>query len=181
MTEPGILELIPNLRRYARALVRDRHDAEDLLQDCLVSAYDNAESWRGINRKAWLMKIMTNLNYNRLRKQRNSRAIFREDSDDMMESIASPAAGDFTAQDSLRRAVEALDSDQRAVLMLVAIEGYSYGECADILQIPQGTVMSRLSRARRALAQILAGEKGESPVTDNATNTANVIALRRPK
>ncbi|MEQ5776054.1 MULTISPECIES: RNA polymerase sigma factor [unclassified Thalassospira] len=176
MKEPGILELIPNLRRYARALVRNSHDAEDLLQDCLVSAYGNAQSWRGINRKAWLMKIMTNLNYNRLRKQRSTRALFDEDGENIVETVASPPAGDFATHDSLRRAVELLDPDQRAVLMLVAIEGYSYGECADILQIPQGTVMSRLSRARKFLATHLSLQNG-----DDHTTPPNVIALRRPK
>jgi RNA polymerase sigma-70 factor (ECF subfamily) len=175
MKEPGIPELIPNLRRYARALVRDIHDAEDLLQDCLVLAYGNAQSWRGINRKAWLMTIMTNLNYNRLRKQHSTRALFDEDTDNIGETVATPATGDFATQDALRCAVEMLDSDQRAVLMLVAIEGHSYGECADILRIPLGTVMSRLSRARKFLAHHMSAQDSDD------TDAPNVIALRRPK
>lgn len=165
MSEPAILDLMPLLRRYARSLARDRFDAEDLLQDCLVTAYSREDDWRGVNRKAWLMKIMTNLNFNRLRKNRKSRDLFEADQDG--QNIAHPASPDPVEQRSLRAALELLSPENRAVLMLVSVEGYSYAEAAEILDVPVGTVMSRLSRTRKFLAGQLAGD--------------NVFELRRPE
>lgn len=68
----AMLDLIPQLRRYARSLTRSSHDAEDLLQDCLTNAVENEASWRGTNLRAWMTRIMTNLNYNNLRKNRRT-------------------------------------------------------------------------------------------------------------
>lgn len=151
----AMLDLIPQLRRYARSLTRSSHDAEDLLQDCLTNAVENEASWRGTNLRAWMTRIMTNLNYNNLRKNRRTPPHIPINTTDSDPGLQSP---NLTVEHyAFREAVEKLSADQRSVLMLVAIEGYSYGETAEILDIPVGTVMSRLSRARHFLAKQLSG------------------------
>jgi RNA polymerase sigma-70 factor (ECF subfamily) len=161
--EREVLSVLPRLKRYARALTRDVSDADDLVQDCVEKAFARRASWRGDNLQGWMMTILTNLNRNRLRSRGRQPAFVAYDE---AEDLASgEAERDPLQRDRLTAALERLDADQRAVLMLVVIEGYRYAEVAEMLDIPPGTVMSRLSRARRNLA--------------SALQACNVVELRR--
>lgn len=149
-----MLQHLPALRRYAHALTGDCADAEDLLQDCIARAMAQEGRWRGINLKAWLFTIMTNLFRNGMRSRRRAAPLFPlEAAGDVAAPFAEP---DPLEQNRLVAALATLAPEMRAVLLLVVLEECSYAETAGILDIPQGTVMSRLSRARRQLARVLA-------------------------
>jgi len=153
--ETDMLAILPRLKRYARSLSASHADADDLVQDCLEKAFARRETWRGENLQGWLMTILTNLNRNRLRRAVATPPMVDYDAAGGVE--AEHAESDPLARDRIAAALERLHPDQRAVLMLVVVEGYAYGEVAAMLEIPLGTVMSRLSRARRTLAAILEG------------------------
>ena len=161
--EAQMLALLPALRRYARSLSRSDGEGEDLLHDSVLRALSNRSRWRGVNLRAWMFTIMTNLNRNT---RRGPKPVLVE-----IDAAADIAADDGAVEPieriRLARALDGLAPDQRAVLMLVVVEGYKYHEVADMLGIPLGTVMSRLSRARENLGEALGG------------NT--IIPLRRSK
>lgn len=139
------------LRRYARSLTRDDVDAEDLVHDTLLRAYERRATFRpGRNVRTWLMAILHNRFIDGVRGRRVEASRVAE-----AAKLADPheAAGQDHAVRlaKVRRAFMALPDEQRAVLHLVAIEGFSYEEAAHALGIPVGTLMSRLGRARAAL------------------------------
>ncbi|MBN8921318.1 MAG: sigma-70 family RNA polymerase sigma factor [Rhizobiales bacterium] len=144
---------VPALRRYARALTRDRETAEDLVQDALVRGLRSEHLFIGGDVRKWLYTILTNLNRNRLRTL--SRRPLTLSIDDHDPSGAVPE-GEMR---DIERALAALSEDQRAALLLVVLEGLSYREVADVLAIPIGTVMSRLARARVHVKAFLEGER----------------------
>lgn len=162
--ETEILALLPQLRRYSRSLTRSDTEGEDLLQDCVEKAFANRRNWRGLNLKAWAYTIMTNLHRNRHRARTRHPHV---DIDEATGLAAQETQGDPLERDRLAAALDGLAQDYRAVLMLVVVEGYGYQEVADMLGIPLGTVMSRLSRARAQLRDRLAAN--------------NIISLRRPR
>ncbi|RWX79377.1 RNA polymerase sigma factor [Neorhizobium lilium] len=162
--EAQILALLPQLRRYSRSLTRSDAESEDLLQDCVEKVLVSRSQWRGSNFKSWTYRIMTNLHLN------TRRAIARRPSVGIEEAetvAASSGYDDPLEKKRLFQALETLPGEAHAVLMLVVVEGHSYQDVADMLDIPVGTVMSRLSRARRALREKIREE--------------NVIPLRRPR
>jgi len=162
--EGRLMALMPDLRRYSRSLTHSDADGEDLLQDSIERVLVNRATWSGVNLRGWVLAIMTNLYRN------GARRLHRFPSVEIDEAEGVPAAepsGDPLQRDRLARALDALTSEHRAVLMLVVIEGYAYAEVAEILKVPIGTVMSRLARAREQLGRHLAGD--------------NVIPLRRPE
>jgi len=144
--------LIPALRRYARAMLRHREDADDLVQDVLERALAAWSSRRrSASLRAWLFTILHNLALDRLR--RRSRRGIDATIDSVPEQwLAQPAAQEraIEQQDVLTQ-LASLPEDQRAVLLLVSVEDLSYAEAAAVLDVPLGTVMSRLSRARERL------------------------------
>ncbi len=151
--EAEMLALMPMLRRYSRSLSRSDADGEDLLQDCVEKALTNKRQWRGTGLKSWAYTIMTNLYRNRHRAEKRHPS----ESLDGHESIAgAETLSDTLENDRLHGALALLSPDMRAVLMLVTVEGYSYQEAAETLSIPLGTVMSRLSYARKLLKEELA-------------------------
>lgn len=153
--EAQMLAMLPALRRYARSLSRSDGDGEDLLQDSVERALSRRGQWRGVNLRAWMFSIMTNLNRTRLRAPRTETT----DLDDAGDVPAVGAEIDPVERIRLSRALDQLAPDHRAVLMLVAVEGYRYQEVAEMLDIPLGTVMSRLSRARQSLGEALGEDK----------------------
>ena len=159
-----ILALLPQLRRYSRSLTRSDAESEDLLQDCVEKALVNRAQWRGANIRAWAYRIMTNLHLNARRAIARRPCVGMEEAEGVASSTL-PA--DPLEHNRLVRALEDIPKEARAVLMLVAVEGHSYQEVAGIMEIPIGTVMSRLSRARQMLRQKLQEE--------------NVIHLRSPR
>jgi RNA polymerase sigma factor (sigma-70 family) len=137
------------LRRYARLLTGDAHRADDLVQDTLERACAKWALWQpGGALRGWLMTLMHNLYLNQRRDHRDDDAALPLD--DAPEAGHEPLAplGDRI---DLQRALDALPPAWREVLLLVTVEEYSYAEAAEILQVPVGTVMSRLHRAREAL------------------------------
>jgi RNA polymerase sigma-70 factor, ECF subfamily len=157
MTEfHSLLEVeIPRLRRYARALVRDRDGADDLVQDTLMRALAKQHLWEpGTNLRAWLFTLMHNQHVNSVR--RPARDAVQLDTEEMAGSLI--AITDPTASCQLRElenALARLRPEEREVILLVGLEGMRYDDTAKILGIPIGTVRSRLFRGREALRKLL--------------------------
>jgi len=150
-----LVELIPRLRRYARALVGDRASADDLVQDTLERAWAKLHLYRrGTDLRAWLFTVMHNVHVNRVRATRPVDPL----DDDMPELAQRETQPDALLVRDLDRAIARLPADQRAVLLLVTLEEMSYEEVARTLGIPIGTVMSRLSRAREKLRAMMLGQ-----------------------
>jgi RNA polymerase sigma-70 factor (ECF subfamily) len=149
-----LVEHLPRLRRYARALTRDAARADDLVQDTLERALVKLDLWRpGSDLRAWLFTLMHNLHVNQSRAARPSHAEL-----DTARDVPVPG-GQMTAL-ALRdidAALAALPDEQREVVLLVGLEQFAYAEAAGILGIPVGTVMSRLARGRERLRDLLAG------------------------
>ncbi|NUB14399.1 sigma-70 family RNA polymerase sigma factor [Azospirillum brasilense] len=154
---------IPRLRRFARAMVRDATLADDLVQECLERALSRLHLWRpGSNLRAWLFTILRNLHINGIRRRQ---AVVDIDGEGQA-AIGAAHGGQFVRLElrDLKRALGLLPTEQREVVLLIGLEGISYGEAADILGISIGTVKSRLSRGRRALRQLM---EGHSPTDED--------------
>lgn len=146
---------IPRLRRYARALAGERSAADDLVQDTLERALSRFHLWRqGSDLRAWLFTIMHNIYVNQARaRMRHPHETLDEPSADALQS-REPDWGELRDIDD---ALSRLPGEQRVVLLLVGLEQFTYEEAAQVLDIPIGTVMSRLSRGRERLRQMLDG------------------------
>jgi len=150
--------MIPGLRRYARALMRDTSDADDLVQDCLERAFSRWHQRREDGSlRGWMYTILHNLAMNQL----NQRS--RHGEHIPVENVPERALAQQAIQEStvhgkdIVQAVDRLPDDQKAVLLLISVEDMSYAEAAGVLDIPIGTVMSRLSRARARLREDMDG------------------------
>lgn len=151
-------EHIPRLRRYARALTGDLAQADDLVQECLARAWEKLSLWqRGSNLRAWLFTILHNVFVNELRRSKRRPELLAFD-DENLEIPRRATQEDGLALRDLETALYSLPLEQRAVLLLVAVEELSYEQTAKALAIPVGTVMSRLARARERLRLQLNGE-----------------------
>ena len=154
---------IPRLRRYSRALTRDTQRADDLVQDTLVRALMKQDRWEpGTNLRAWLFTLMHNQYVNNVR--RANREAGTIDIDDVSSSLV--ATTDPTASRQLyelERALGQLAAEQREVILLVGLEGFSYEDAAKILAVPVGTVRSRLSRGRESLRRQFGIEEEVDP------------------
>lgn len=159
--ELQIADLTPQLRRYARVLMRgDVLQADDLVQDCIERALQRSALWRrGTNLRAWLFTIMHNLYVNQVKRQTNGPSFIALDD---TEVDRHQQADTVASLNDIQRAMEALPADQREIILFISIEGMKYQEVAKILDIPEGTVMSRLSRARKHLRASLSGEQNQT-------------------
>lgn len=168
--EEDALEFADQVYRVARQLVSSREEAEDLVQETYARAF---RSWRsftpGTNMRAWLLRILTNLNFDRGRKvQRTPDMQPLEEGDYYLANRIAESEGEHVlehdrvverlSQDGIVSALSALPHDFRDVVVLVDIGEFSYADAAQILDVPIGTVMSRLHRGRRILKQKLAEE-----------------------
>jgi RNA polymerase sigma-70 factor, ECF subfamily len=150
-------QVLPRLWRFALRLAGDRQDAEDLVQRACVRALERQHQLRpGTSMLSWLFSIVHSvwLNEVRARQVRKHRSL--EWSDELVEAVADPAAIDpetYALHQQIVSAVDRLPEAQRAVMLLVAVEGLSYREAAIALEIPIGTVMSRLARARLSIGE----------------------------
>ena len=154
---------IPSLRRYGRSLSRDQQDVDDLVHDCLVLALEQLHTRReGGDLRPWLFAIMHNLFVSRFRQDR--RRGKPEAIDAIPESSFAQAATQEIRAETQRvwEALHTLPPEQRSVLVLVSVEDLSYADVARVLNIPIGTVMSRLSRARERLARLTANGAGKT-------------------
>ena len=157
MDSHQILEHVPRLRRYARALLGERYAADDLVQDTLERAWNKFHLWRtGSDLRAWLFSIMHNVFVNQVRSRRNNIETTMEE---LPEIAVRATQSDALEIADVDRAMRALPDEQREVLLLVAVEEMSYEEASRTLGIPIGTVMSRLSRARERMRRLIAGEQ----------------------
>jgi RNA polymerase sigma-70 factor (ECF subfamily) len=152
---------IPRLRRYARALAGDQHAADDLVQDTVERAINKRHLWRpGSDLRAWLFAIMHNVFVNQLRaRAAHPEAVLDEDA---LPPVPSTQSVQLEIRD-LETALAALPPEQREIVLLVGLEQLSYAEVAKALDIPIGTVMSRLFRGRERLRALITGAPA-SPV-----------------
>jgi len=154
MSREQIVDHLPGLRRYARALTGDAWAADDLLQDTLERACSKWRLWlAGSDLRAWLFTIMHNLFVSQVRSGKSQR-LSNVDADDALRDVAAPAAP-LDASIDLQRCLLKLPDDQRVVLLLVTLEDMSYAQVAKITGTPLGTVMSRLSRARERMRELM--------------------------
>jgi RNA polymerase sigma factor (sigma-70 family) len=158
MTQFPLTDHIPSLRRYARVLTGDAWMADDLVQDTLERACSKWRLWvMGSDLRAWLFTLMHNIFINQARRSmRQAAAGLTVNVDDVEGEMAAPDAGTAQTLD-LQRCLLRLPEDQRVVLLLVSLEDLSYEEVAKITGVPVGTVMSRLSRARSRLRDLMDG------------------------
>jgi len=166
---------IPRLRRYARALSRDVAGADDLVQDCLARALEKLHLWQeGTDLRAWLFTILHNQYVNQVRRAvREGGAVGLSETEPLLAQAAHQ--GKRLELRDLERAIAKLPDEQRSVILLVGLEGMRYEEVADILDIPIGTVRSRLSRGRDALRRLM----GIVPDRQAEIMMAGPAALRR--
>jgi RNA polymerase sigma-70 factor, ECF subfamily len=156
-----IVTLLPRLRRFARNLTRNPHDADDVVQIALERALTRLDQWhRDARLDSWMFKIVRNAWIDELRSRTRRDKIF-----------LAAEAGDSVGTDSMAResdlmsvqsAMARLPEDQREAVSLVLVEGLPYREAAEVLDVPIGTLTSRLARGREAL-QALLGTEGETP------------------
>ena len=160
MDHRRIVDHVPALRRYARVLTGDAWAADDLVQDTLERACRKWLLWRtGSDLRAWLFTLMHHLYLNQ---RRGAPALHTVDIDTLHDGLQAPPASHDDALD-LERCLQRLPAEQRAVLLLVALEDMPYTDAARVLQVPVGTVMSRLSRARARLRELMETTQAPAP------------------
>ena len=161
MNSTALLAELPRLRRYARALVGDAAAADDLVQDTLERGLQKAAQWRAdSDLRAWLFSIMHNLRVDQLRRPGLSMAPQGDAwGDDLADAPVRASQTDRLEVRDLDTALSRLPEAQREVLLLVALEDMPYDLIAQTLDVPIGTVMSRLSRGRERLRLILEGQQ----------------------
>jgi RNA polymerase sigma-70 factor (ECF subfamily) len=153
-TRAQIVALLPRLRRFARTLTRHREDADDLVQLALERALSRLAQWRpeerldgwlfGIVRNAWIDEVRTRQRWNRVVAPGEEAA-----------AVGDTAAESIADRLSIEAALAGLPEEQRSAVALVLIEGLSYKEAAHVLDVPIGTLTSRLARARETLQSVL--------------------------
>jgi RNA polymerase sigma-70 factor (ECF subfamily) len=146
---------IPRLRRYARALTRDAVASDDLVQDCLARALGKLHLWQeGTDLRAWLFTILHNQYVNQVRRAiREGAPVGLSETEPMLTQA--PHQGKRLELRDLERAIAKLPEEQRSVILLVGLEGMRYEEVAEVLDVPIGTVRSRLSRGRETLRRLI--------------------------
>jgi len=154
--------VMPHLRaghNLARWLTRDPHDAEDVVQEAMIRALRAIDTFHGGDARCWLLTIVRNTCYTWLKRNRERQPASLPDDDicESVEGVAAPDAALLRAADAemVRQAIDELPVEYREVLVMREMEGLSYKEIAAVADLPPGTVMSRLSRARQRLEQLL--------------------------
>jgi len=150
---------IPRLRRYARALTGSADAADDLVQDCLERACSRWHLWqRDRALRPWLFTMMRNLFISDMRSQaRRPQNVPVEQGEQRL--VQPPNQPDRMELHDLLQALSALSAEQREVLLLIGLEGFTYAEVAQMVDVPMGTVMSRLARGRERLRRLMAGDE----------------------
>ena len=152
------------MRRYARALQHDPGAADDLVQDCIERALSRQHLFRpGSNLRAWMFTILHNIHINSVRGQSRSaeRVVASIDGDFAIDGVTEPSQSHALELRDLSRALAALTEEQRQVVLLIGLEDMSYRDASEILGVPVGTVMSRLSRGRDRLRNLTNGEDSQ--------------------
>jgi len=157
-----LVDLLPRLRRMARVITRHQADADDLVQTAIERAFQHRAQWNpGTRLDSWMFRIMKNawIDETRLRSRRE-RVFAHEGAADAVADASIASMETRLAASEAERALAALPEDQRLAVALVLIEGLSYREAAEALEIPMGTLTSRLVRGRMALVEQLEGMDG---------------------
>jgi RNA polymerase sigma-70 factor (ECF subfamily) len=157
----ALVAQLPGLRRYAMALVGNAALADDLVQDCIERALGQEAQLREVERLAgWLRRILYHLYIDEIR--RNRRRGREQDINELADNLElSAPAPDNSAMKEFVQAVDRLSAEHRQILLLVSVEELSYRQIADELEIPLGTVMSRLARARERLRELMQSRTAE--------------------
>ncbi|HSM19840.1 MAG TPA: sigma-70 family RNA polymerase sigma factor [Hyphomicrobiales bacterium] len=158
----AIAQELPRLRRYARALLRDPSEADDLVQDCVTRALEKIAQWREDEPRRWLFAIMHNLFVDQSRARRRQSQMAQVSALAPGEAHEPPRQLDRLVFADVMDALQALPEDRREALVLVGVEGMSYRDAAAVLGVPVGTLMSRLGRGRAQLRALI-GENGGRP------------------
>jgi RNA polymerase sigma-70 factor (ECF subfamily) len=144
---------IPNLRAFAMSLCGVADQADDLVQETLLKAWRHRDRFqKGTSLTAWLFTILRNTYYSDMRLARRSREVYEE----VEVATAAPQEGHVALQE-VRTALGLLAPEQREAIILVGAAGMSYEEAADICQCPEGTIKSRVNRARTRLTELVEG------------------------
>ncbi|MCU0957431.1 MAG: RNA polymerase sigma factor [Hydrogenophaga sp.] len=153
-----LVQLLPRLRRFAYGLTGQRDDADDLVQAACERALERSDQWEpGTRLDSWMYRIIQNLWFDRLRSRKvRGDPVDMEDIEPQADEHAHRAPELRSDLARVSDALQQLRPEHRELLMLVCVEELSYKEAAELLQIPMGTVMSRLARARLALHELLA-------------------------
>ncbi len=163
--EEAVLTHLDAAYNLARWLMRDGHDAEDMVQEAMLRAFRFFDRFQGGDSKAWLLAVVRNTCYTRLKENR-ARDLMTS-FDERIHGIAKEDSSpeylflQKATTESLREVLEELPAEYREILVLRELEGFSYKEIATIADIPLGTVMSRLTRARTRLQQLLGQRQSE--------------------
>lgn len=173
-TEQLIADQIPRLRRYARALTSDASKADDLVQEALLRALSRQHLWQpGTDMRAWMFTILHNIHINNQRR-RQSRAGYQEPLDECPEPVVPSSQEQTLELRDLSRALRHIPEPQREVVLLVGLEGLDYKTVASVLDVPLGTVMSRLHRGREALRRLMA--HGPAPSATKRNPKVGVVS-----
>lgn len=157
----GLVELLPRLRRFARTLTHHVHDADDLVQIAVERALKRASQWQeGSRLDGWLFGIVRNAWIDEVRSRQRRAKLFAPE--EAGEQVGAPGAGTQVEVLAVETALARLPEEQRSAVSLVLIEGLSYKEAAEAMQVPIGTLTSRLARGREALQAILSEAGGSS-------------------
>lgn len=153
----NMIAMLPQLRRFARVLTRSVPDADELVQEACLKALKSADQWdRTQPLDRWLFRILRNTWYSELRKRKVRVGEGLVPADETSELLEVSTGEAVAMAADLQRQVDALPPELGSVLLVVSVEGYSYSEAAELLDIPIGTVMSRIHRARKILAERIA-------------------------
>jgi RNA polymerase sigma-70 factor (ECF subfamily) len=156
-----LVALLPRLRRFARSLTRNADEADDLVQTALERALRNLDSWSpGTRLDAWMFRIMKNSWIDEVRSRTVRTRVFApEEAGENVGADGAASMEQHLEAQAVRAAMEELPDEQRVAVALVLVEGFSYREAADLLEIPIGTLTSRLARGRAAIeARLAPGE-----------------------
>jgi len=156
-TQQELIAILPRLRRFALGLTRHGAEADDLVQAACEKAITRIDQWeQGTRLDSWMFRIIqtTHIDQIRSQKRRNAHLEVIENQGEQSFDGENAVHASLTL-DNVRRAIYTLPEEQRAVVMLVSVEGLSYKEASEVLEIPMGTLTSRLGRARTALTRIM--------------------------
>jgi len=153
-----MVQLLPRLRRFAIALTGSAADGDDLVQDTVERALKNLHAWEpGTRLDSWMFRIAKNRFIDNRRSARRTKIVTLDTADEGVSLDGERAMQSHMAFQDTAAALQALPMEQRQAVALVLVDGLSYREAADILEIPIGTLTSRISRAREALLTALEG------------------------
>ena len=165
-TQQELVSILPRLRRFALGLTRNGASADDLVQAACEKAIARIDQWEvGTRLDSWMFRIIQTTHIDQIRSQKRRDGHLELVEGQTEKSFDGERAAEASLTlDAVRRAIYTLPDDQRAVVMLVSVEGLSYKEASEALEIPMGTLTSRLVRARTALARILEEQTGDTDV-----------------